>query len=58
MASGGGELRVDGEPYVVDRPGAHLLRRHEVSVSGVLSLEPGPGVEVHATVFSPGLAQG
>jgi hypothetical protein len=58
VASGDGELVVDGEPYVVDRPGAHLLRRHEVSVGGVLALEPGPGVDVHATVFSAGLAQG
>lgn len=60
VAAGEGELRVDGEPYVVDRPGAHLLRRHEVSVRGVLELEVDPahpGVEVLATVFSAGLAQ-
>lgn len=58
VLSGTGELLVDAEPYAVDRPGAHLLRRHERSVAGELTLEPGPGVEVHATVFSPGLAEG
>jgi hypothetical protein len=56
VASGAGELEVDGERYAVERPGAHLLRRHEVSAQGVLDLAPGPGVTVHATVFSAGLA--
>jgi hypothetical protein len=56
VLSGAGELLVDGEALPVDRPGAWLLRRHEVSTEGVLDLRPGPGVEVHATVFSPGLA--
>jgi len=56
VLSGAGELAVDGRPVTVDHPGAHLLVRHQHSTAGVLELEVGPGLECHATCFSPGLA--
>lgn len=56
VTSGTGVLRVDGQDVELTHPGAQLLRRHEHSTRGALALEPGTGVEVHATVFSPGLA--
>jgi thiol-disulfide isomerase/thioredoxin len=56
VLSGAGELVVDGRRVVVDHPGAHLLVQHPQSTAGVLQLEVGPGLECHATCFSPGLA--
>jgi hypothetical protein len=55
VTSGTGTVHVDGDALPVDRPGAWLVRRHEVSTAGVLDLRA-EGVEVHATVFAPGLA--
>lgn len=55
VVSGAGELRVDGEPRGIERPGLHTLIEHPVHVESEITLEPGPGLEVHATQFSPGL---
>ncbi len=47
--AGGVELQVAG-------PGAYPLVEHERHTAGVLELEVGPQVRVHATCFTPGLA--
>ncbi|MBI5104354.1 MAG: redoxin domain-containing protein [Solirubrobacterales bacterium] len=56
VVSGSGDLVVDGEPRPVEHAGALLLVEHPHHTEGVLRLEPGPGVTVHATCFTPGLA--
>jgi hypothetical protein len=57
VVSGEGDLRVDGERVAVEAPGALALAEHERHTEGVIALEPGPGVTVHATCFTPGLAR-
>jgi len=56
VVSGGGELRVNGESRTIDGPGAHLIVEHERHTEAELLLEPGEGLDVLATCFTPGLA--
>jgi hypothetical protein len=56
VASGTGRLRVGHRELKVDHPGCHPLVEHERHTAAVLDLEAGPGVTVHATCFTPGLA--
>jgi hypothetical protein len=56
VVSGAGELTVDGRAVAVGEPGCVLLVEHARHTVGELSLEAGPGVVVHATCFTPGLA--
>jgi len=58
VVSGRGELRVAGEPVRVEHPGVITLVEHPVHTEAELELEAGPGVEVHATQFTPGLDPG
>ena len=55
VVSGQGELLVDGAPVAVEHPGVVTLVEHPVHVEAVIAIEPGPGVEVHATQFTAGL---
>jgi hypothetical protein len=55
VVSGAGELRVNGRPVVVTEPGCVELLSHPRHTRGLLSLEAGAGVEVHATCFTPGV---
>lgn len=55
VVSGTGELRVDGARVAVEHPGLVTLVEHPVHTEAVIEVEAGPGVEVHATQFSPGL---
>lgn len=55
VVSGVGELRVGEAVVAVEHPGVVTLVEHPVHVEAVLELEAGPGVEVHATQFTPGL---
>lgn len=56
VVSGAGALHVDGRTVAVEHPGAVLLVEHDRHTEGVLALEPGDGVTVHATCFGAGLA--
>jgi hypothetical protein len=56
VVEGEGELRVDGRAIAVTEPGCFPLIEHPHHTAGVLALEPGPGVIVHATCFTPGIA--
>jgi hypothetical protein len=56
VVGGEGELIVNGERFVVEAPGAIELIAHESHTSSDLELEPGEGVTVYATVFTPGVA--
>jgi hypothetical protein len=56
VLGGRGELRVNGRTVAVTEPGCHPLVTHSHHTEAVLALEPGPGVECHATCFTPGLA--
>jgi hypothetical protein len=56
VADGAGELLVNGGAVRVDEPGCVPLRQHARHTAGVLALEPGPGVTVYATCFTPGVA--
>lgn len=53
---GEGTLFADGDEHAVTGPAAIELRSHPVATDGTISIEAGPGVEVVATVFTPGLA--
>jgi AhpC/TSA family len=55
VVSGRGELRVNGRAVAVAHPGCVELIDHGRHAEGVLELEPGPGVEVYATCFTPGV---
>jgi hypothetical protein len=57
VVGGAGELRVNGAARPVEHPGCVLLVEHEHHTAGVLELGVGPGVEVYATCFTPGLAR-
>jgi hypothetical protein len=56
VVGGAGELRVNGRALRVDEPGCVPLLEHERHTAGELALEPGPGVTVYATCFTPGVA--
>jgi hypothetical protein len=56
VVEGAGELVVDGRPVAVAEPGCVAVIEHERHTVGTLELRPGPGVTVHATCFTPGLA--
>jgi hypothetical protein len=56
VLGGRGEIAVNGAPRWIDHPGAHLLVEHPRHTEAVLDLRIGPGVECHATCFSPGVA--
>jgi hypothetical protein len=56
VTSGHGAVRVDGRAVAIEHPGAHELVHHPRHTVALLELEPGPGVTVHATCFTPGLA--
>jgi hypothetical protein len=58
VVGGRGELRVDGRTVAVEHPGCHELIDHGRHTEAVLELEPGPGVEVYATCFTPGVVAG
>jgi hypothetical protein len=58
VVSGPGELRVNGRAVAVEHPGCVPLIDHGHHAEGVLELEPGPGVEVYATCFTPGVVPG
>jgi hypothetical protein len=55
VTGGAGELRVNGRAVAVEYGGCHELIDHGRHTEGVLALEPGPGVEVYATCFTPGV---
>lgn len=55
VVSGTGELRVDGSRVAVEHPGLVTLVEHPAHTEAVIDIVPGPGVEVHATQFTPGL---
>ena len=56
VVSGAGELRANGRPVPVTTPGCVALVEHPRHTAGELELEAGPGVTVHATSFTPGVA--
>ena len=56
VVDGAGELRANGRVVAVTGPGAVALIEHPHHTAGVLELEAGPGVEVLATCFTPGVA--
>lgn len=56
VVDGEGELRVNGLAVEVGVPGAMRLIDHGVHTQSVLRLEPGSGVTVHSTCFTPGIA--
>jgi AhpC/TSA family len=57
VVDGAGELRANGRVVAVAGPGAVVLIEHPQHTAGVLELEAGPGVEVLATCFTPGVAR-
>jgi hypothetical protein len=57
VTGGSGELRVNGRAVAVEHPGCQLLVDHGQHAEGVLELEAGPGVEVYATCFTPGIVE-
>jgi hypothetical protein len=58
VVSGPGELQVNGRTVVAEHPGCVELIDHGRHTEGVLELVPGPGVEVYATCFTPGVVAG
>jgi hypothetical protein len=56
VVDGRGVLRVNGRAIEVREPGVVALVEHRRHTRGRLELAPGPGVEVFATCFTPGLA--
>jgi mannose-6-phosphate isomerase-like protein (cupin superfamily) len=56
VVDGEGELGVNGRIVEVGVPGAMRLIDHGVHTEAVLDLEPGDGVTVYATCFTPGIA--
>jgi AhpC/TSA family len=57
VVDGAGELRANGRAIAVTGPGAVALIEHPRHSAGVLELEAGPGVDVLATCFTPGVAR-
>ncbi len=56
VVEGSGTLRVNGRELTVSEPGCVPLVEHGRHTAATLELHPGPGVIVHATCFTPGLA--
>lgn len=56
VAEGEGVVEVDGAPVEVAHPGALRVVAHPHHTEGVVDVRPGPGVIVHATCFTPGVA--
>jgi hypothetical protein len=56
VAEGSGELRANGRRVEVSEPGCVALVEHPCHTRGVLELQAGAGVTVHATCFTPGVA--
>jgi hypothetical protein len=56
VVGGAGVLRVNGREVAVREPGVVTLAEHRRHTRARLELSPGPGVEVFATCFTPGLA--
>jgi hypothetical protein len=56
VVEGAGELLVNGAPFAVREPGCFEIVSHAVHTVGMLELEAGEGVVVHATCFTPGLS--
>ncbi|HET6549346.1 MAG TPA: DipZ protein [Solirubrobacter sp.] len=57
VVDGAGTLLVDGRELAVREPGCFPVVEHARHTAATLTLEPGPGVTVHATCFTPGLAR-
>jgi hypothetical protein len=57
VASGRGTLAVNGAAHELAYDGAHDLIAHDGHTEATLMLEPGDGVTVHATVFTPGVVR-
>jgi thiol-disulfide isomerase/thioredoxin len=55
VLEGAGELRVNGAPMAVQGPACVPLVEHGRHTRAELRLEPGPGVVVHETCFTPGV---
>jgi hypothetical protein len=58
VVSGPGELAVNRRTVVAEHAGCVRLIDHGHHAEGVLDLEPGPGIEVYATCFTPGVVAG
>jgi hypothetical protein len=56
VCEGSGTLQVNGRAVEIDGCGCYELLAHGRHTEGVLELKAGPGVAVHATCFTPGLA--
>jgi hypothetical protein len=56
VAEGAGVVRANGRELRVSEPGAFAVLEHPRHTEGVLELEVGDGVTVHATCFTPGVA--
>jgi hypothetical protein len=55
VVSGAGSLVANGRVVEVVEPGCVALLSHPRHARGTLDLRVGPGVEVHATCFTPGV---
>jgi len=55
VVDGSGVVRANGAELVVTEPGCFPVLEHERHTAGVLELEAGEGVTVHATCFTPGV---
>ena len=55
VVDGAGDLRINEDVVDVDAPGCFPVALHDRHTEGVIELEPGPGVTVHATCFTPGV---
>jgi hypothetical protein len=55
VVSGRGTLTVDGREVAITGPACLPLVEHPRHTAGTLILDAGPGVEVHATCFTPGV---
>jgi hypothetical protein len=56
VVGGAGVLRVNGREVPVREPGVVALAEHRRHTRARLELSAGPGVEVYATCFTPGVA--
>jgi len=55
VVSGQGDLRAYGAPLAIEHAGALPIVEHPHHTEGVVELEAGAGVTVHATCFTPGV---
>jgi mannose-6-phosphate isomerase-like protein (cupin superfamily) len=55
VVDGSGDLRIDDDVVEVDEPGCFPVALHSRHTASSIRLEPGPGVTVHATCFTPGV---